>query len=78
MLLKNLHPACRVRSGAKVQKRADESAREDVRFMVPSLALLRFRVYLNLIFKDNALTDELGIVRTRVVHALASGARGRE
>ena len=30
------------------------------------------------IFKDNALTDELGICPTRVIHALAGGARGRE
>jgi hypothetical protein len=30
------------------------------------------------IFKDNALTDELGIVRTQVIHALAGGARGHE
>jgi hypothetical protein len=29
-------------------------------------------------FKDRALTDELGIVRTRENHALAVGARGHE
>jgi hypothetical protein len=27
-------------------------------------------------YKDNALTDELGIKTTREVHALAVGARG--
>ena len=59
-------------------KRTDESAREHFRFGDHSLALLRFRVHLNVIFKDYALTDELGIVRTRVIHALAGGARGHE
>ena len=58
-------------------KRADESAREHVRFGDHLLALLRFRAYTNVIFKDHALTDELGIARTRVIHALAGGARGR-
>ena len=29
-------------------------------------------------FKDNALTDEHGICPTRVIHALAGGARERE
>ena len=29
-------------------------------------------------FKDHALTDELGICPTRVINALAGGARGRE
>ena len=61
-----------------VQKRTDESARENVRFGDRSLALLRFRAYLNVIFKDHALTDELGIIRTRLIHALAGGARRRE
>ena len=28
--MKNLHPACRVRSGVEVQKKSDESAREGV------------------------------------------------
>ena len=65
-------------SGVEVQKRADESAREHVRFGDHLLALLSFRAYSNLIFKDNALTDELGIVRTRVIHALAGGVRGRD
>ena len=75
-----MHLACRVISGVEVQKRADESAREHVRFGGRSLALLRFREYSNVIFKvkDHALTDGLGIVRTRVIHALAGGARGRE
>ena len=59
-------------------KRADESAREDVRFGDHLLALLSFRAYSNLIFKDHALTDELGIVRTRVIHALTGDARGCE
>ena len=65
-------------SGVEVQKRTDESAREDVRFGDRALALLRFRAYSNVIFKDHALTDELGIPRTRVIHVLAGGARGRE
>ena len=64
--------------GVEVQKRADGSARENVRFGDRALALLRFRAYLNVIFKDHALTDELGICPTRVIHALAGGARGRE
>ena len=42
--LKHLHPACQVRSGVELQKRTDESAREDVRFRDRFLALLRFRV----------------------------------
>ena len=42
-------------------KRTDESAREDVHLGDRALALLRFRVYLNVIFKDHALIDELGI-----------------
>jgi len=76
--LKNLHPACRVIRGVEVKKRTDESAREHVRFGGRSLALLRFRAYLNVVFKDHALTDELGICPTRVIHALAGDARGRE
>jgi hypothetical protein len=59
-------------------KRTDESAREDVRFRVLSLAVLRFRPSKRGNFKDHALTDELGICPTRVIHALAGGARGRE
>ena len=59
-------------------KRTDGSAREEVRFGGRSLALLRFQAYSNETFKDHTLTDELGIVRTRVIHALAGGARGRE
>ena len=47
MLLKNLHLACRVISGVEVQKRADESAREHVRFGDHLLALLSFRAYSN-------------------------------
>ena len=42
--LKYLHPAFQVRSGIELQKRTDESAREDVRFRDRLLALLRFRV----------------------------------
>ena len=37
----NLHPVCRVISGVEVQKRADEIAREHVRFGDRALALLR-------------------------------------
>jgi hypothetical protein len=43
MLLKNLHPACRVISEVEVKKRADESAREHVRFGNRSLIALRVR-----------------------------------
>jgi hypothetical protein len=73
-------PAPRLSSEKWVRgpKRTDKSAHEGVRFGVRSLALLLFRVYLNVIFKDQALTNELGSRRTRVIHALAGGARGHE
>jgi hypothetical protein len=68
-------------SGAKWgrgPKRADESAREHVRFGDHLLKVLRVWPYQKGNFKDNALTDGLGICPTRVIHALAGGARGRE
>jgi hypothetical protein len=70
-------PALRLSGGkwGRGLKRTNESAREHVRFGDRALALLRFRAYWNVIFKDRALTDELGIKTRREVHALAVGAR---
>ena len=65
-------------SGVEVQKRTDESAREHVRFGDRFLTVLRVWPFKRGNFKDHALTDELGICPTRVIHALAGGARGRE
>ena len=69
---------CKLALTGRGSKRTDESAREHVCFGDRALALLRFRAYSYVIFKDHALTDELGICPTRVIHALAGGARGRE
>jgi hypothetical protein len=57
-------------------KRADESAREDVRFGDRALATIPS--ILKCTFKDHALTDEFWNRRTQVIHALAGGARGQE
>ena len=65
-------------SGVEVQKRTDESAREDVRLGFPPSQFYDFGHKKRGNFKDHALTDELGICPTRVIHALAGGARGRE
>jgi hypothetical protein len=41
--LKNLHPACRVKSGVEVHKRTDERAHNHVRFGEQALQVLQVR-----------------------------------
>ena len=57
---------------------ADGSVNKHIRFGEATLAVLRVRPWQNGKFEDHALTDELGIPRTREVYALAGGERGHE
>jgi hypothetical protein len=73
MLFKNLHLACRVRSGVEAYKRIHESVKTHVNFggtgtrSSTSLTTKKGK------FEDHALTDELEISRTREAYALAGG-----
>ena len=65
-------------SGVEVRKRTHGSANKHFCFGEQALVILRVRPQLYVKFEDHALTDELGISRTREVLELAGGKRGNE
>jgi hypothetical protein len=62
----------------EVQIVINKSEKEHARFGDTTLDVLRVRPQYLKKNKDNALTDELGIPRTREAYALAGGERGHE
>ena len=76
--MKNLHPVYRVISGAEFQKGQIRTRVSTFLLGFSPSQFYDFGRNKKGNFKDNALTNELGIPPTRVIHALAGGARGRE
>jgi hypothetical protein len=78
MLFEEPAPRLPVRIGVGLYKRTHGSAKKHVRFREQALLILRVRPKYYGKFKDHALTEELGIPRTREAYALAGSERGHE